>query len=340
MIITGEYYNGLDTRKNPATLIVGGGNYKLIWADGEHSGSLAAAHISARLGNIPRHIHFENAAEFTTQDNDAVDRAITAASIARKPSFIHSMEHSPRIAVVALILLAVSTLLFFQYGVPVLAKRAVALIPPEVEHAVAMQSIGIMDRFVFSQTELDEDTQDRIRIDFNNLLKAQGYRQNVKVLFRNSERVGPNAFALPGGYIVVTDQLVELADDPNEIMAVLGHELGHIVNKHGMRRIIENSAITVVIFSLTSDANTVIQAASAFPVMLINSKYSRDYETEADRYALDFLERGGISPEYYAAILRKLQKTAGASGVPGFLSTHPDTAERIKLVEGRMGKLM
>ena len=57
MIITGEYHNGQDTRKNPATLILGsGGNFKLIWEDGEQGGSLVAARISARLGNIPRHI--------------------------------------------------------------------------------------------------------------------------------------------------------------------------------------------------------------------------------------------------------------------------------------------
>ena len=59
MIISGEYHNGLDTGKNPATFILGsGGNYKVIWADGEQSGALAAARISARLGTIPRHIHY------------------------------------------------------------------------------------------------------------------------------------------------------------------------------------------------------------------------------------------------------------------------------------------
>ena len=339
MIIAGEYHNGLDTRKTPATFILGnGGNYKVIWADGEQSGSLAAAHISARLGTIPRHIHFDNDAAFTTTDNDAVDRAITAAGLGRNPSFIHKLEHDPRIALGALLLIVVSVLLFFQYGVPALSQRAVALIPPDVERAIGTHSIEVLDRFVFTDTELDVDTQHRIRRDFNALLRAQGYKQNIVLLFRNGNRAGPNAFALPGGFIVVTDQLVKLADDRREIMAVLGHELGHIVNKHGLRRIVENSAITLVMFSLTSDANTVMQAASTFPVMLINNKYSRDYETEADRYGLDFLQRAGISPEYYATILRKLQKAAGPDSAPGFLSTHPATAERIKLVEGRVGK--
>ena len=339
MIISGEYHNGLDTGKNPATFILGsGGNYKVIWADGEQSGALAAARISARLGTIPRHIHFDNDAEFTTADNDGVDRAITAAGLARNPSFIHKLEHNPRIALGALLLIVVSVLLFFQYGVPVLSQRAVALIPPDVERGIATHSIEVLDRFVFSESELDADTQHRIRQDFNALLRAQGYRQHIVLLFRNGNRVGPNAFALPGGVIVVTDQLVKLADDRREIMAVLGHELGHIVNKHGLRRIVENSAITLVMFSLTSDANTVMQAAAAFPVMLINNKYSRAYETQADRYGLDFLQRAGISPEYYATILRKLQKATGPDSAPGFLSNHPDTEERIKLVEGRVGK--
>ena len=339
MIITGEFHNGLDTRKHPATLILGsGGNCKVIWEDGELNGPLAAARISARLGNIPRHIHFANDAEFTTPDNDAVDQAVTAAGVARNPSFIHKLEHSPRIAITALVLLAVSVLLFFQYGVPALSQRAVALIPPDVERDVGLNSMAVLDRFVFAQSKLDYATQDAIRRDFYDLLREQGYTQHVEVLFRDGQRIGPNAFALPGGYIVVTDQLVKLADDNREIMAVLGHELGHIVHKHGMRRIVENSAIAAVMFTLTSDANTIMQAASTFPVMLINSKYSRANETEADRYALNFLQRAHISPEYYATILRKLQKVVGPNSAPGFLASHPATAERIKLVEGRVGK--
>lgn len=339
MIIHGDYHNGLDTRKNPATFILGDdGTYKVIWADGELSGALATATISARLGTIPRHIHFANDAEFTTLDNDGVDRAITAAGITRNPSLIHRMEHNPVIAVTALVLLSMLVSWLFQSGVPALAKRAVALIPPEVERTVATHSIDVLDRVAFSASELDADTQHRLRLEFNQLLREQGYRQHIALLFRNGNRIGPNAFALPGGVIVVTDQLVRLADDPREIMAVLGHELGHIVNKHGMRRIVENSAVALVMFTLTSDANTVMQAASTFPVMLINSKYSRAYETEADRYGIDFLQRAGISPEYYADILRKLQKAAHESNSSSFLSSHPATAERIKLVEGRLGQ--
>lgn len=339
MIITGEYHNGVDTRKIPATLILGnGGNFKLIWEDGEQGGSLAAAKISARLGNIPRHIRLDNQAEFTTPDNEAVDRAIAAAGIRRNRSFAYKLEHNPLIAATSLILLIVAVTWFFQFGVPALSQRAVALIPPEVERSVAQHSMEILDRAAFSDSELDAATQDRLRAQFNELLRAQGYKQNIVLLFRNGNRIGPNAFALPGGVIVVTDQLVKLADDPREIMAVLGHELGHIVNKHGMRRIVENSAVALVMFTLTNDANTVMQAAAAFPVMLINSKYSRAYETQADRYGLDFLQRAGISPEYYATILRKLQKATHETNAPSFLSSHPATEERIKLVEGRVGK--
>jgi predicted Zn-dependent protease len=338
MIITGEYHNGVDTRKNPATLILGnGGNFKLIWEDGEQAGSLAAAKISARLGNIPRHIRLDNEAEFTTPDNDAVDRAIAAAGIRRNPSFAYKLEHNPLIAATALILLTVLVTWFFKSGVPALSERAVALIPPEFDRSVGQRSIETLDRFAFSETKLDADFRHRISTEFSELLRAQGYKQNIVLLFRDGGRIGPNAFALPGGTIVVTDQLVRLAEDPREIMAVLGHELGHIVNKHGMRRIVENSAVTLVMFTLTNDANTMMQAAAAFPVMLINSKYSRAYETEADRYGLDFLQRAGISPEYYANILRRLEEFSHGSNTPGFLSSHPATVERIKLVEDMEG---
>ena len=336
MTINGVYHSGLDTRKNPATLDLGDdGSYTVSWAGGEQRGILSATRVSARLANTPRHVHLENGAQFTTEDNVAVDRAIEASGLGRQRSLIHRLEDSPRIALVALVVIVGAVLSFFRYGVPALAERAVAFIPQEVEHTVAQQTLQVLDRVAFEPTELSERTQALIRRNFFGILRANGYEENVVLLFRKgSDKVGANAFALPDGYIVITDQLVVLADNVGEIMGVLGHELGHVVYKHGMRRIIENSAVTLMVFTLTTDTNVVIQAASALPALLITQKYSRDYETEADRYGLDFLARAGIDTEDYAAILRKLQDASGKNGRSGFLSSHPSTAARIEQAEG------
>lgn len=337
MSITGVYHGGLDTRKIPATLDLGDdGGYTVTWAEGEQRGILSATRISARLANTPRHVHLENGAQFTTEDNTAVDRAIAAAGLVRQRSVIHRLEDSPRIALVALVVIAGAVAAFFRYGVPALAERAVALIPQEVEHSVAQQTLQVLDRFAFQPTELSEHTQALIRRNFYGNLRAQGYHDNVVLLFRKGRaNVGANAFALPDGYIVITDQLVALASNINEVMGVLGHELGHVAYKHGMRRIVENSAVTVMIFTLTTDTNVIIQAASALPVLLITRKYSRDYEAEADRYGIEFLERAGGDSQAYAAILRKLQDAKGKEGTPGFLSSHPSTAARIEQAERR-----
>jgi Zn-dependent protease with chaperone function len=146
--------------------------------------------------------------------------------------------------------------------------------------------------------------------------------------FRTSRAIGPNAFALPGGIIVITDELVALAKSDDELLAVLAHELGHVRLRHTMRRLLESSAVAMLIAGITGDIASTSSLAASAPAVLLQSKFSRDNETEADRFAFDLMRRAGIDPKYFAVLLARLEAKRGPGPFPAFLSSHPPSAER------------
>jgi predicted Zn-dependent protease len=130
-----------------------------------------------------------------------------------------------------------------------------------------------------------------------------------------------NAFALPGGEVfVLTGLLDRVGDDDDMLRGVLAHELGHAVHRHGMRSVVR-SALTAIALALVlggSDDLTALLVRNASSLDQLS--FSRDMETDADRFGTDLLQRAGGSPEGLARFLESL----GKQPVPELLSTHPD----------------
>jgi predicted Zn-dependent protease len=146
-----------------------------------------------------------------------------------------------------------------------------------------------------------------------------------------SKGIGPNALALPSGIVVVTDSLVELAHSDAELIAVLAHEIGHLRQRHTLRRMLQGSATALLIVAITGDVGSIMSLAAALPTVLLNSSYSRDFEREADDFALDYLQRRSISPQALGDILLRMEKSSGGgSDIPDYLSSHPSTRERAR----------
>jgi Zn-dependent protease with chaperone function len=154
----------------------------------------------------------------------------------------------------------------------------------------------------------------------------------TRLVFRDGGMIGPNALTLPGGVIVVTDQLVDVLDD-DEVAAVLAHELGHVHYRHSTRVLLSGSFHALVVMAVFGDASSISSIAATAPTVLVNSGYSRDFEREADAFAFDLLDRTGSSPEAFATALEDLTNAIGEKkrGLDfGYLSTHPQTGERIE----------
>src|SRR6185503_3660887 len=205
-------------------------------------------------------------------------------------------------------------------------------IPVEAETLLGQQALQGLDQVFLGPSQIPKERQQALRDKFAAMTRAAGDPTPYRLEFRSS-KIGPNAFALPAGIIVMLDDLVKLARRDEEVLGVLAHELGHVHNRHTMRMLLESSATALVIAGLTGDIASTTSLAAAAPALLLQTKYSRDNEREADAYAVGLMKKASMDPGALGRILARLDGGAGKKksrgpGLPTFLSTHPATEER------------
>lgn len=150
-----------------------------------------------------------------------------------------------------------------------------------------------------------------------------------------------NAFAVPGGYVFVHTGLLEAAKRSEEVAGVLAHEIAHVTQRHGIRNMISSAGAYVIIQSLLGDASGLLGVIGQGSQMLLQQKYSRDFEREADDTGWEYLMAAQIDPRGMIDFFKTLQSeqgnNAGAQAMEtlNFLSTHPATKERIERLEAK-----
>ena len=139
-----------------------------------------------------------------------------------------------------------------------------------------------------------------------------------------------NAFALPGGRIVVLRGLLEAADTPEQLAGVLAHEVQHVYKRHSTRAVIEQGSTGLLIAAVTGDITGALASGLEGARVLGMLRYSRLHEEEADRDGLRLLQAAGIDPSGMIAFYRTMEgKQSGRPNALSSLSTHPDTGDRI-----------
>ena len=141
-----------------------------------------------------------------------------------------------------------------------------------------------------------------------------------------------NAFALPGGYVVLTSGLLRAAQTPEEVAGVLAHEVGHVVHDHGTEAIYRATAISMLVSVILGDVT--FGVAGALTEFALNGRYSREAERAADRYAVELLNASGIDGRGLVQFFERIARRASGEEHPVFriLSTHPSTRERAEEV--------
>jgi Zn-dependent protease with chaperone function len=291
--------------------------------------------VSPRLANTQRYLLFPDGEKFATDDNDTVDGIETQFA---KPSWlrlVHRLESHWRYVLPALVLLLLILWGLMSYGIPWVAKTIAYRLPPSILSFASDQTLDILDRSVFEPSGLDDDTQRELLEHFQPVLGAHS-DFNPEILFRKGGRIGPNAFALPSGIIVFTDEMIQISEHHDELLAVLTHEIGHVVHRHGMRTLIQDSILGFVLMSITGDVSGSSELFLGLPVLLTELAYSRSFEREADEYALTYMQANGISPLGFASLMQRIEnqkpnaQDIGHDKWINYLSTHPLTDERIK----------
>jgi Zn-dependent protease with chaperone function len=233
---------------------------------------------------------------------------------------------------------------------PAAAEFVARRIPLEYESALGNEAVATLDELSFAASRLSTEQQDAVRAGFLDLLspsqRSLPQPAGVRLEFRDFGGA-PNAFALPGGIVVVTDALVEQCKS-GEVTAVLAHELGHVGKRHALRQLVLGAGTGAILAAVLGDASSIALFAGTAPGALLELKYSRELETEADDHAFDLLRRRGIRPSIFADALTCLERSSRRSELEStdendehadgsaisYLSTHPDSAARIRRFRG------
>ena len=244
---------------------------------------------------------------------------------------IWKLERTPSLILFSVVFVLVLAFATVKWGIPLTSYFVAKQLPAQVMNNWGDQAEEYVMKLT-DESKLPTARQKEL---------VQKYRQLVigtppaKLLFRAGGHLGPNALAIPNNTIIVTDELVKLAKNDDELLGVLAHEQGHLIERHSLQQALSSLGFSALLLLITGDSSDLI---TTLPVAFIGASYSRDFESEADLYALKTMDQHHIQTIHFAHLLQRLADQTGEDTAKGkswqdFLSTHPATAERIKAVE-------
>lgn len=146
-----------------------------------------------------------------------------------------------------------------------------------------------------------------------------------------------NAFALPGGQIFITYALLSRLKNEDQLAGILGHEIGHVINRHSAEHIAKQE-LTQGLIQATDIASGDPGVISRFVGNMVNMKYGRDDELESDDYGVKYMVQAGYKPEAMIDVMRILKEASGGGNQPEFMSTHPSADNRIEKLKEVIAK--
>jgi predicted Zn-dependent protease len=201
-------------------------------------------------------------------------------------------------------------------------------IPPQLEQKLGAAVIPIYERQAEKSTVQDSLNSLLDRLE-ENLRSEEKKDRNYRVLYIPKSTV--NAMALPGDAIVVYQGLIEKIDSENELMMVLGHELGHFVHRDHLRGIGRSLLLQATLSYLFGDAGSLAGIAASVAETIGSSSYSQSQESEADEFGLNLLNK---TYGHVAGATDFFKKMSREQTIDlAFLSSHPNPAQRVRQIE-------
>ena len=330
-MIDGRYFPPNSARALPARLSGSAGELSLSLIGERKTIRPVLEHVSDRLANVPRKLTFADGGVFEPGPEADIDGFL--ASHRSFFSRLARLEANWKFVAVAALATLALLIGVYRYGIPLAAAGASAVTPASVLAMMDKGSLETVDRVFFSESKLDEQEKARISSLFAELA-AHSHQLNppLRLLFREGGRVGANAFALPGGTIVVTDELVRLAQSDDEVAGVLAHEIGHVEGRHSLKQLYRVLGIGFMIGVIGGDSSQIVDDAVSQAAVLQTLAYSREFEADADRRSVELMLKVKRDPLAFVALLERVTKDLPGAKGTNWLSTHPGTEDRRRRV--------
>lgn len=246
---------------------------------------------------------------------------------------VHRIENSWRWIAISFVAMLLVMLVTLKWGIPYASYQIAMQLPDQT-----LQKLGDeAEQFIVDQTqntELSLQRQQQITALYRDHVQAQ---IPARIVFRKGGKlIEANALAIPNGTIILTDELIKLTKNDNELLGVLAHEQGHLDEKHSLQQALTSIGITILYVAATGDTSDII---GGLPLAIVASKYSQNFELQADQHAIDELKRLNISPQYLADFLQRLSQSSDEDeDASDFLQSHPATAKRIEQIQSQINK--
>jgi Zn-dependent protease with chaperone function len=341
MDLDATYFDGHSARAHPVRIRVVAGQLQI-----EGQGiALSVPQRSVEWPERTRHgmrvAHLDGGGLVQSEDSAAWDTWAQAQGL--DESIVVKMQQNWRWVAGSVTVLLALVVGLQQWGLPLVAQAAVAATPYSVDLAIGESTLNAVDT-ITAPAQLPLADQQRIRDAFTQAVARQpaGSVPPWTLQFRHGEHIGANALALPGGTILLTDEMVNLVDgDAAVLTAVLAHEMGHLQHRHGMRMVVQAGVLGSLGALVWGDFSSLL---AAVPVLMGQAAYSRQAEHEADVEAVRFLKAANMSPALMVTLFDKLeaerrpdktsqkeadQVNASGSWLGIAFSSHPSDAERI-----------
>jgi len=281
--------------------------------------TLSGLHIDAMQEGETYHLSHESAPheELVLKNGELARRLLARTKhVAALPGGSHKLAYG--LACLA----ALAALMGGLYWLaPRLARFAALRIPLEQERALGAELEFVLS---FDRCE-NEPAESTLRTLVAKLAGEHGVHYEVRIV----RMPMPNAFALPGGVILVTDGLLRDAESADELAGVLAHEVEHIEQRHVLAGALRDVLLTALWSVTFGDYSGLLVVDPSTAYRIANLEFTREDEATADRGAVTRLHRLGASHLGLASFFERLSAAQGEEG-PAWLSTHPNTRERIR----------
>lgn len=219
---------------------------------------------------------------------------------------------------------------------PYTGETQVVSLTPEQEIALGLQAVPEMVAQHGGQhpDQRLQELVDRVgqRLVESSIVKETPYEYDFHLL---ADDRTVNAFALPGGPTFITYALLSRLDSEDQLAGIMGHEIAHVVARHGAQRLAKNELTQGILGAVLVGTGSQSSAQMAAMIgQMINMKYGREDELESDRLGICYMIAAGYDPTSMAEVMRILQEASGGGGgQPEFMSTHPSPDNRIQKIQ-------